>query len=77
MANNLPDNAFTSRQALDRDLHRVARFLPRGAALHRGVKLPRAVFNLAGNAGRIRGIPVAVVNDHVTGGTPAGPGAVS
>ena len=66
MANNLPDNAFTSRQALDPGLHRVARFLPRGGALHRGVKLPRAVFTLAGNAARIRGIPVAAVNEHVT-----------
>jgi acetyl esterase/lipase len=66
MANKLPDNAFTSRRALDPGLHRVARFLPRGGALHRGVKFPRAVFNFAGNAARIRGIPVAAVNEHVT-----------
>ncbi len=45
MANNLPDNAVTSRQALD-------------PGLHRGVKFPRAAFTLAGNAARSRGVPV-------------------
>ena len=37
MANHLPDNAFTSRRALD-------------PGLHRGVKFPRAAFTFAGNA---------------------------
>ena len=46
MANRFADNAFTSRQALDPDLRKVARFLPRGHALHRGYKSQRAVMRL-------------------------------
>jgi acetyl esterase/lipase len=66
MANRLPENAFTSRQALDPALRKVARFLPRGYALHRGYKFQRAVMQLMGNAGRIRNVPVVAVNQHVT-----------
>jgi acetyl esterase/lipase len=66
MANRLPENAFTSRQALDPSLRKVAHFLPRGYALHRGYKFQRAVMQLMGNAGRLRNIPVAAVNEHVT-----------
>jgi acetyl esterase/lipase len=40
--------------------------LPRGYALHRGYKFQRAVMQLMGNAGRLRNIPVAAVNEHVT-----------
>lgn len=66
MTNRFPENAFTSRQALDPGLRKVARFLPRGYALHRGYKLQRALMNFMGNAGRIRNVPVAAVNEHVT-----------
>lgn len=66
MANGLPDNAYTSPHVLDPGLRKVARFLPRGYALHRGLKLQRAIMNLMGNAGRIRTVPVAAVNEHVS-----------
>lgn len=66
MANGLPNNAYTSPQVLDPGLRKVARFLPRGYALHRGLKLQRAIMNLMGNAGRIRTVPVAAVNEHVS-----------
>lgn len=66
MANRLPDNAFTSPHVLDPGLRKVARFVPRGYALHRGLKLQRAIMNLMGNAGRIRTVPVAAVNEHVS-----------
>jgi acetyl esterase/lipase len=65
MANGLPDNAFTSRQALDPNLRKVARFLPRGYALNRGYKFQRAVMLLMGNAGRLPDVPVIAVNQHV------------
>ena len=65
MANTLPDNAFTSRQALDPDLRKVARFLPKGNALQRGYKVQRAIMFLMGNAGRLRNVPVVAVNEHV------------
>jgi acetyl esterase/lipase len=65
MANTLPDNAFTSREALDPDLRRVARFLPKGNALERGYKVQRAIMFLMGNAGRLRNVPVVAVNEHV------------
>lgn len=63
---NKTGKAFTSQQALDPGLRKVARFLPRGYALHRGLKLQRALMHLLGNAGRLRDVPVAVVNEHVT-----------
>jgi acetyl esterase/lipase len=66
MANRFTENAFTSREALDPGLRKVARFLPRGYALHRGFKLQRKFMQLVGNAGRIRGVPVVAVNEHVT-----------
>ncbi|CDO89024.1 alpha/beta hydrolase [Mycobacterium triplex] len=65
MANALPDNAFTSPQAVDPDLRNVARFLPRGYALHRGYKVQRAIMQVLGNAGRLRDVPVMTVNEHV------------
>jgi acetyl esterase/lipase len=65
MANRLPDNAFTSREALDPNLRKVARFLPRGYALHRGYKIQRALMNLMGNAGRLPNVPVIAVNENV------------
>ncbi|MEB4212238.1 alpha/beta hydrolase [Mycobacterium sp. 94-17] len=65
MAKRLPDNDFTSSLALDPGLRKVARFVPRGYALHRGLKFQRAVMNLMGNAGRLRSVPVAAVNEHV------------
>jgi acetyl esterase/lipase len=64
-ANGLPDNAFTSRQALDPNLRKVARFLPQGYALNRGYKFQRAVMLLMGNAGRLPNVPVIAVNQHV------------
>jgi len=66
MASSFPDNAFTSRQALDPGLRKLIRFLPRGYALQHGYKLQRRLMNLLGNAGRLRNVPVAVVNEHVT-----------
>ncbi len=66
MASRFRENTFTSRQALDPGLRKAARLLPRGYALHRGYKVQRALMNLMGNAGRIRNVPVAVVNEHVT-----------
>ncbi|OBK38463.1 alpha/beta hydrolase [Mycobacterium sp. 1165196.3] len=66
MANRLPDNDFTSPHVLDPGLRKVARFVPRGYALHRGLKVQRAVMNLMGNAGRLRAVPVAAVNQHVS-----------
>jgi acetyl esterase/lipase len=65
MANRLPDNAFTSREALDPHLRKVARFLPRGYALHHGYKIQRALMNLMGNAGRLPNVPVIAVNENV------------
>lgn len=66
MANRFPDNAFTSRRAVDPGLRKIARFLPRGYALHRGLKLQRAVMNLFSSTGRLRDVPEAAVNEHVT-----------
>ncbi|MCV7099129.1 alpha/beta hydrolase [Mycobacterium palustre] len=66
MARTFADNAFTSRQVLDPGLRKAARFLPRGYALHRGYKVQRALMNLMGNGGRLRNVPVAAVNEHVT-----------
>jgi acetyl esterase/lipase len=67
MASTFAENdPFTSRRTLDPGLRKVARFVPRGNALHRGYKVQRALMNLIGNAGRIRNIPVAKVNEHVT-----------
>ena len=66
MAAAFADHAFTSRQPLDPGLRIVARFLPRGYALHRGYKVQRKLINLMGNGGRIRNVPVAAVNEHVT-----------
>jgi acetyl esterase/lipase len=66
MANTYAENDFTSRHALDPALRKAARFLPRGYALHRGYKVQRTLMNLMGNAGRMRHVPVAAVNEHVT-----------
>lgn len=65
MANALPEKSFTARQALHPSLRNVARFLPRGNALHRGYKVQRALMHLMGNAGRLRNVPVIAVNEHV------------
>lgn len=59
-------DAFTSQQALDPGLRSVARFVPRGYSLHRGYRVPRALTQLMATAGRLRHIPVAEVNEHVT-----------
>lgn len=61
-----PGMANTARPALDPGLRKVARFLPRGHALHRGYKVQRALMNLMGNGGRLRNVPVAAVDEHVT-----------
>ncbi len=60
------NTAFTSREALNPDLRKFARVLPRGYALHRGFKLQRAFMRVVGSAGRTRGVQVAAVNEHVT-----------
>jgi acetyl esterase/lipase len=66
VANAFAANAFTSRQALNPDLRKVAPFLPRGYALHRGYKVQRGLMHLMGNAARARNVPIARVNEHVT-----------
>jgi acetyl esterase/lipase len=66
MASTFADNAFTSGQVLDPGLRKVARFLPRGYALHRGYRVQRTLMNLMGNAGRLRNVPVDRVSEHVT-----------
>ncbi|OBH88631.1 alpha/beta hydrolase [Mycobacterium sp. E2733] len=66
MANGFGDNAFTSRHAVNPGLRKVARFLPRGYALHRGLKVQRAIMNLFSSTGRLRDVPVATVDEHVT-----------
>ncbi|OBI22564.1 alpha/beta hydrolase [Mycobacterium sp. E2497] len=66
MANRFPDNAFVARQAVDPGLRRVARFLPHGYALHRGLKVQRAIMNVFGTTGRLRDVPEATVNENVT-----------
>lgn len=50
----------------DPELRRVARSLPKGYALHRGLAAPRAVMALAGRIGRMRGVEVDRVNRDVT-----------
>lgn len=66
MSNQYPADAFTSRQALDPGLRSIARVLPRGYGLHRGLKLPRALMSLAAVAGRLRDVPDIAVNADVT-----------
>uniref|UniRef100_UPI0012E7692A alpha/beta hydrolase n=1 Tax=Mycobacterium sp. Marseille-P9652 TaxID=2654950 RepID=UPI0012E7692A len=66
MAKALPSNTFGSpTPAVDPGLRKVARFLPRGYALHRGYKVQRALMHMMGSAGRIRTVPVAAVDEHV------------
>jgi acetyl esterase/lipase len=65
MANELSENSFTSPRVVDPALRKVARFLPRGYALHRGYKFQRAIMLALGNAGRLRDVPVIAVNEHV------------
>jgi acetyl esterase/lipase len=50
----------------DPELRRLARLLPKGYALQRGLMLPRALMSLAGRVGRLRGVEVANVNPNVT-----------
>lgn len=50
---------------IDPELRRVARILPKGYALHRGLAVPRALMALAGYTGRMRGVEVARVNSDV------------
>jgi acetyl esterase/lipase len=52
-------------KAVDPELRKAARVLPRGYALHRGLKAPRAFMKAAGWAGRLRGVEVMPVNDDV------------
>ena len=51
--------------AVDPELRKAARMLPRTYALHRGLKAPRAFMRLAGLAGRLRGVEVSAVDEHV------------
>jgi acetyl esterase/lipase len=66
MTSTSAKHAFTARQALDPGLRKVARLVPRGNALYSGYKFQRGLMNLIGNAGRLRHVPVAAVNEHVT-----------
>lgn len=65
MDDQYPTDAYTSRQALDPGLRSIARVLPRGYGLHRGLKLPRALMSLAGMTGRIKDVPQIAVNPDV------------
>lgn len=47
MDNEYRAEAFISRQAIDPGLRPIARFLPRGDGLHRGLRVPRALMRLA------------------------------
>lgn len=65
---------------IDPELRRIARILPKGYALHRGLAVPRALMALAGYTGRMRGVEVARVNSDVAvrvhrprGSAPPGP----
>jgi acetyl esterase/lipase len=51
--------------AVDPELRRAARLLPRGYALHRGLKAPRAFMRLAGRAARLRSVETRAVNSDV------------
>ncbi|OBI02805.1 alpha/beta hydrolase [Mycobacterium scrofulaceum] len=66
MAKRFPDNAFTSSRAVDPGLRKAARFLARGYSLQRGLKVQRAIMNFLGTQGRLRDVPEAAVNEHVT-----------
>lgn len=66
MSNQYPADAFTSRHAVDPGLRSIARFLPRGYGLHRGLRVPRALMGLAGVTGRERDVPVVAVDGNVT-----------
>lgn len=50
----------------DPELRRVARVLPKGYSLHRGLGLSRSLMRLAGWLGRVRGVEEAAVNSEVT-----------
>ncbi|MDG4662965.1 alpha/beta hydrolase [Mycobacterium sp. 236(2023)] len=50
---------------VDPELRRLARLLPGGYALHRGLRLPRALMNLAGRTGRLARVDAVTVNPHV------------
>lgn len=66
MSNQFPADAFTARQAVDPGLRPIARILPRGYGLHRGLGVPRALMRLAAVTGRERDVPVAAVDADVT-----------
>ncbi|QLL09560.1 alpha/beta hydrolase [Mycobacterium vicinigordonae] len=51
---------------IDPELRRIARILPKGYALHRGITLPRALMGLAGKIGAMRDVEVAQVDSHVS-----------
>jgi acetyl esterase/lipase len=53
-------------EQFDPELRTLARLLPKGYALHRGLTVPRALMSLAARAGRVRGVEVAAVNADVT-----------
>jgi acetyl esterase/lipase len=52
--------------AVDQELRTAARFLPKGYALHRGLTVPRALMNVVGWMGRLKGVEVAAVNGDVS-----------
>ena len=66
MANTLPHNASHLTQVLIPACARWPDSCLADTLLHRGFKPQRALMHLLGNAGRIRNVPVAAVNQHVT-----------
>lgn len=57
---------YTSRRSIDPALRSIGRVLPRGFALHRGLKVQRALAKLTGVMGRIADVQTAQVNHHVS-----------
>lgn len=53
-------------EQFDPELRTLARLLPKGYALHRGLAVPRALMALAARVGRVSGVEVAAVNADVT-----------
>ncbi|MDO3333969.1 alpha/beta hydrolase [Mycobacteroides abscessus] len=60
------NGARVDYDAIDPELRRLARVLPKGYGLERGLTLPRALMSLAGRLGRDRTVEVRRVNEHVT-----------
>lgn len=61
----MPVGSGLQLDEIDPELRRVARLLPRGYYLHRGLRLPRAVMHFAGRLARLGGVETVAVNADV------------